>query len=297
MSYDPTQQVPPPQGYPQQPGYPQQNYPQQQGYPQQSYPEPQPPTYPQYSGQPPAPAGAGFDFNAFWKKLGLTGQVCAIGGLVLFIALLLPWFSFGISCSGLDCGAVNASLSGESTSYSAWYIATHSDLSAGTSASSFIFILLWLVIIASVALVAIPIITALGKFNAKQGQMFILIAAGVALLIEIIYMIRAFTILSGVTTSESFGGTTVSVSAGPGFGFWLGLLATLAAGGVYVYFNYMKKPAMGGMPMGGYSQPYQQPGQYPPSQPYQQPGQYPPSQPYQQPGQYPPSQPPQYPGQ
>lgn len=285
MSYDPTQQVPPPQGYPPQ------GYPQQPGYTQQGYPSPQPPapqTYQQYSGGP-APTGAGFDFNALWKNLGLTGQVCLISGVVLFISLLLPWFSAGTSCSG-DC----TGFSSVSFNFNGWAVATNNGSSV--DASSFIFTLVWLVILASIALIAIPIITALGKFNARQGQMFALIAAGVALLIEIIYMIRAFSILSGVNTSETSGNTTVSGSAGPGFGFWLGLLATLAAGGVYVYFNYMKKPAVG-----SYAQPYQQPGQYPGSQPYQQPGQYPGSQPYQQPpqypGQYPGQQPPQYPGQ
>src|SRR5579862_4471327 len=71
MSYDPTQQVPPPQGYPQQPGYQQPSYP-QPSYPQPSYPQPAPPgpqTYPQYGSPPPA-SGASFDFNALWKNLG-----------------------------------------------------------------------------------------------------------------------------------------------------------------------------------------------------------------------------------
>lgn len=284
MSYDPTQQVPPPQGYPPQGGYPQQGYPQQQGYTQQGYPSPQPPapqTYQQYSGTPPAPTGAGFDFNAFWKNLGLNGQVCLISGVVLFISLLLPWFSVSAS----------SALTSSSASANAFSVATNNG-SGDVNGSSFFFTLVWLVILASIALIVLPILTALGKLNARQGQMFTLITAGVALLVEIAYMIQAFTIISS-SDKASFAALGVSVSVGPGFGFWLGLLATLAAGGVYVYFNYLKKPAMAGMPVGA----YQQPGQYPGSQPYQQPGQYPGSQPYQQPPQYPGQQPPQYPGQ
>jgi hypothetical protein len=139
---------------------------------------------------------------------------------------------------------------------------------------------------------------------ARQVQLFVLIAAGVALLLEVIFMFTAFGAFPNETGSQTIAGTTVKVSAGPSAGFWLGVLATLAVGGIYLYLNYLKKPALAGMPMGGYQQPGQYPGsqpyQYPGSQPYQQPGQYPGSQPYQQPpqypGQYPGQQPPQYPG-
>jgi hypothetical protein len=278
MSYDPTQQVPPPQEYPPQGGYTQQGYPQQPGYPS-AYPQqtpPTPPTYPQYSGGP-APTGAGFDFNAFWKKLGTTGQVCSIAGIVLFISLLLPWIT--VSVAGFGSASANG-----------WSVATNG---GGTdTGSSFIFTMVWLVILASLALIVFPILSALGKLNARQGQMFVLIAAGVALVVEIIYMIRAFTLTQ--STSDGLG-TVFSVSVAPGFGFWVGLLATLAAGGIYIYYSRIKKPAMGGMPVGGYQQPYEQ--QYPGSQPYPPQTPYPGSQPYQQPGQYPGSQPPQYPGQ
>ncbi len=320
MAYDPTQQVPQPGGYPQQPyqqpqypptqqAYPptQQGYQQSQpGYPpsQPGYPQQQPVTYTQYDSAPPPPPygapapGAGFDFNAFWKKLGMTGQVCAISGLVLFFSFLLPWFSASVTCTGPFCGAFTS----QSGSANAFSVASHSDALQG--ASSFAFTLVWLVILASIALVVLPILGAMGKLVAKQAQLFILIASGAALLFEIIYMIAAFSAVKGGT--ETSGSTTISVSAGPGFGFWLGFLATLAAGGVYVYFNYLKKPAvpgMMGMPLAGqppYSQPGSQPYAQPGSQPYQQPGSqpYPPQYPQQQyPGQYPGQQPPQYPQQ
>ncbi|HEY7126803.1 MAG TPA: hypothetical protein VH540_22890, partial [Ktedonobacterales bacterium] len=296
--YPPTQQQYPPtqQGYQQsQPGY-------QQQQSQPSYPQSQPTNYAQYAGgqapygAPAAPGGAGFDFGAFWKNLGQTGQVCLIGGVVLLISLVLPWFSVSVS----------SAFSSQSQSYNAFAVATNNG-SANVNDSSFFFTLVWLVILASIALIALPVLTALGKLNARQGQMYTLIAAGVALVVELAYMIRAFTILSS-DQKAALSALGVSASVGPGFGFWLGFLATLAAGGVYLYFNFLKKPAMPGMmgmPLGGqptYQQPGSQPYGQPMSQPYAQPGSqpYPPQyqQPQQQyPGQYPGQQPPQYPGQ
>lgn len=291
MSYDPTQQVPPPQGYPPQPGYTQQGYPQQPGYPP-AYP-PQPPapqTYPQY-GTPP-PAGAGFDFNTFWKKLGQTGQVGAISGLLLFIFCLVPWFSLSGTCSGPLCGDVTD----KSYAYNAFSII--GSVSPGNASESFGFPLILLVILASLVLIGLPIAGAMGKMAARQVQLFMLITAGVALLVEIFYMFSAFGAFPKETGTETIEGTTVKFAAAPAVGFWLGLLATLAAGGVYLYFGYIKKPAVAGYPL-----PYQQVAQYPGSQPYPPQTPYPGSQPYapptqyQQPPQYPGQQPPQYPGQ
>ncbi len=295
MSYDPTQQVPPPQGYPPPyppQGYPQQPYPQPTGYTQQ-YAQPQPPTYPQYSGTPPGAAGTGFDFATFWRKLGTTGQVCSIAGLVLFFLFFVPWFSLSASCSGSLCTTTSRTYS-----YNAFAII--GSVRPGNADETYSFPLILVVILASLALIALPVLGALGKMVARQVQLFTLIAAGVALLLELIYMLTAFGSFPDETGSQTFQDTTVQVSAGPSVGFWLGLLATLAAGGVYVYLGYIKKPAVVGAYAQAYpypgSQPYQQPGQYPGSQPYQQPGQYPGSQPYQQPTQYPGQHPPQYPG-
>src|SRR5215469_4504161 len=108
MSYGPTQRVPPPQGYPPQQHYPQPNYPQQPDYQQPGYTQVQPPvpsTYPQYNSAPPAPTGAGFDFNVLWKNLGMAGRIGAISGLVLFISAFIPWFSVNITCTGSFCTA------------------------------------------------------------------------------------------------------------------------------------------------------------------------------------------------
>src|SRR5215472_14287801 len=166
MGYDPTQQAPQPGGYPQQPqGYPQQQpgYQQPQpSYPQQNYPQGQPTGYNQYGSQPqpgfgaPTPAGAGFDFNGFWKKLGLTGQVCAISGLVLFFSFLLPWFSYSLSCSS-SVALACAGFPSQSGSANAFSVAANGGSVA--NATSFAFTLVWLVILASLALIVLPILT------------------------------------------------------------------------------------------------------------------------------------------
>lgn len=309
MSYDPTQQVPPPvpQGYP-----PQQNYPQQPPGSYPAYPPappPGPPTYQQYA-TPPAPGtSAGFDLAVFWKKLGTTGQVCLIGGVVLFLSLLLDWYSESIGCSGPQCtdDAKNFLKAYERTA-NGWGMANGGitlNIGSASGAQSFNFPLLWLVILASLVLIVLPILAALGKLAAQQTQLFVLIASGLALLVEVIYMFAAFSSLSplkdDITRGNGSSSTTASMATGPAFGFVLGLLATLAAGGIYIYLGYIKKPAAD-----PYALPYQQVAQqYPGSQPYQPPTQYqqpyqPPTQyqqPPQYPGQYPGQQPPQYPGQ
>lgn len=209
MSYEPQQQVPPQQGYPQQ----------------------QP--LAQYSNQPPGPGGAPtFDVGNFWRGLGLQSQVAGIASLILFISLFLPWFSVSYSCSGAFCGTISSA----GGSANAWSSTNGGGLGGATG---FGFTLLWLVILAAFVLLALQVIIYLRKLNAQQGQLFIILTAGVALLCEVIYMFTAFGAVKG--SSFSGNGFSESLSAGPGFGFWLGLLATIAAGGVYVYFTYIKK--------------------------------------------------------
>jgi hypothetical protein len=317
MSYDPTQRVPPPQNYPPaQPGYtqypPTQSYPPTQGY-TPDYAPPPVPTYQQYSA-PPAPGmpGAGFDFNAFWRKLGRTGQVCLIGAVILFISFFMTWFDASGSCSGSACSEnggpnfsdVNRSASGfsiagsgVSVTYQRFDETILGTTPTGSGVDTFSSGFVWLIFAASIALVVLPLMLAYGKLAPNQGQLFILSAAGAALLMEIIYMITAFGALSQVKGEfddlnrllpQAGVDATLKYSVGPSFGFWIGFLATLAIVGAYFYFGYLKKPAS---PYGGYLvQP--PPIAYPGSQPYPPPPAYPGSQPYPPQGPYPP-----YPGQ
>ena len=303
MSYDPTQQVPPPQNYPPQnypppppASQPPQAYP--PPYTQQGY-QPAPPTYPQY-GTPPPPPGAGFDFNATWKKLGRSGQVATIGGLLLFILFFLSWFTVVITCTGSFCN-----VSKRTYDYSGF--AVIGNIAPPNANESYSFPLMLVIILASLAVIALPIVGAMGKMPAKQVQLFMMITLGVAVLLEIVFMLSAFGAFPNETGTQTTLDTTVKVSVGPAFGFWLGFLVTLIVAGVYLYFGYLKKPGA----VGGFQAPYQQALPYPGSQP-QYPGsqpQYPGSQPqYQPPAQYPtppplpptqyqPPPPPQYPGQ
>lgn len=325
MGYDPTQQVPPPGGYP------------PQGYPQ-SYPPPQ-----GYAAPPPpygAPPAGGAPSGALLANLGLGDRICVVAGLILLLSFAFTWFSGSVACKGSDCARLTnqnstSTTPGQTTSDNgdrsasgftlAFFGHTNTvnvtDLQTNQKVvESFGFVPLFLALLASLALIGLPLLVAMKKLAAQQGRLFILISAGVALLIEVIFLFSTFSAfpLTKKNVDEAnaflrlFGGgkidATLSYATGPSFGFWLGLLATLAAGGAYLYFNYLQKPALAGAPAGVYAQPlqypgappYQQPTQYPGSQPYQQPTQYPGAPPYQPPTQYPgsqPYQPPPAPGQ
>ncbi len=343
MSYDPSQQVPPPQSNPlPQPEYtyypPPQSYPPSQGY-IPDYAPPVPTPYQQYVAPPsPGAPGAGFDYGRFWNSLQRSGQACLIGGLILFLSFFFSWFSVSFNCSGADCGLLsyNMDFYSSSPSASGFSIAnggltyhstpisfTVTGFTRGTPATeTYSFPAFWLVILASLALMVLPILVGQRKITAKQGQFFTLASAGLALLIEIIYVaglsgafpqardnVNALNnaVRSYNSTVGSYLGRTVqavySLSIGADFGFWLALLATAAAGGIYVYLTFFNRtgasstgyPAAGGS-SGALPGLYQQPSAfsppYPGSQPYPPPPAYPGSQPYPPQGPYPP-----YPGQ
>src|SRR5579871_2540522 len=176
MSYDPTQQVPPPppQGYPQPQGYaPQQGYPPPQGYAQAQPQPPQP--YAQYAG-PPQPYGGppagGMNAGAMWKALGTAGQICVIGGLILFLSLFMTWFSATLTCSGPDCNSSSQgtqtntadaqkddrSASGFGLIFGGTADLTTSGLQQNSEVTeNFGFFPLFLVLVASIALMALPL--------------------------------------------------------------------------------------------------------------------------------------------
>lgn len=314
MSYDPTQQVPPSSGSPSpSPEYTQ--YPRAYPPPAASYPPPDPMAYAPYNAAQVAAPGAGFDFGRFWRSLGRPGQVCVIAGLVLLVSFFFSWFNAGLNCTGtLNCSdqrirsylwADPASASGFVMAGGGAYFRIHIPGGLFTAPvnidDQFSFPLLWLVLLASLAFIVLPVLMARGKIVPSQGRVFILIVAGLSLLFEIIYAFNAPGAFPQAKTyaQDNLNGNdgTIRVFSGTDVGFWVGLLATLAAGGIYLYAIYQARQKVHSALLSG---PYQQigaatfrrPAQYMPPAPmppypgsspapFQQMGQYPGAQPHQ----------------
>jgi len=225
MSYDPTQQVPPPQYPPVQPGYGP-----PPAYPPPAPPPPAPATYTQYAPQSAAPAGAGFDFNRFWRSLGLTGQVAGIAGIAILIFAIFPWIS-----------APTDSFNGFSTASGSF----------DSSSSINFFPYLWLVLLGAVGLIAIAWLISRRRLSSQTGAVAVIATSAVALALEICFLIEANSLFKDTT-----GGT--------GAGFWLAAIATAAAliGGIYGLSQQRKTQHPYQPP--AYPDPYQQAPQYPP---------------------------------
>ena len=273
MSYDPTQQVPPPQGYPpnyaaaQQPTVMQPQAP--QGYTPQGSVAPPPytpaappvvPTYTQYNSAPAALApGASSGFGLFWRNLGLTGQAAGLGGVLCFLFFLFPWVS-------------------GSTSYNGFSTAS------GFDSSSFnVFPYVWLIFLGILGLIGMTWPLSQRRWFSRQTATVAIIAiSGVMLALEFCFLVEIGSLTRGTSTG------------GAGAGFWLDLITTLAVLCVAGYGLVQERKAAQLLA----ANPYQA-AQYPGSQPAPYtPPQYPGSQPSSYtPPQYPGSQPPQYPAQ
>jgi hypothetical protein len=228
MFYDPPPQPNPSQdSYPPQ-GYTQHRYPPPSGAPSANWP--QQPTA-RYGGLPPVAAGTRLDIRALWKKLEPPGLACSISGLVLFCSFFLPWFNVSELCSG------------ECFGYRGYIDAANGFTVAQDGIEGFHFTLLWLIVIESLLLIALPVVPALGKLTAKRTWLLILGVVGVAIVVELIYLLNAFGALPGSTGTFSAGHTTITLTTGPSFGFWLGLLATLIVGGIAFFLLRFKKSA------------------------------------------------------
>jgi hypothetical protein len=105
---------------------------------------------------------------------------------------------------------------------------------------------LFLIILAALALIGLPIVGTRGKIAARQVHLLVLSSAGVALLLEGLFLLIALSAFPQERGSHSsyaiiMETTTTTVTVGPAFGFWLGMLATLAAFGVCLSFEHFKK--------------------------------------------------------
>lgn len=282
MSYDPTQQVPPPQGYPpnyaaaQPPTYvqpptpagytPTQAVPPPVYAPQGSvvpppYTPPAPATYAQYSSAAPPSAGASSGFSLFWRNLGFTGQAAGIGGVALFLFFLFPW------------------VSGPGDSFNGFGTASGFD-SSGTTVALFPYV--WLIFLGILGLIGITWpISQRRWFSHQMATVIVIAISAVMLALEICFLVEANSIFK-------------DTSGGAGAGFWLDCIATLGVLGVACYGLMQDRKTAQLLA----ANPYQA-AQYPGSQPSAYaPPQYTGSQPSPYgPPQYPGSQPPQYPTQ
>jgi hypothetical protein len=206
---------------------PTQQVPPQQGYPPQGYPQ-----------QPSASAGGALASGSLMQQLGRSGMVTAIAGLIVLIAFFLPWYSISAS-NGTNTGG-----------------GSFSGLNVASVGS--ILIVYWLVLLFGIAMLVFPILMALRKIGSGVVTPTLITGAIICLLIEILYLsfISSF--------SGDFAVGDVSGSAGPGFGFWLTLLATIVGFITYFFFRSSMKKAMAGQPMKAFAQPGQYPGQQPP---------------------------------
>lgn len=284
MSYDPTQQVPPPQGYPpnyaaaQQPTYVQPPAPQGYAptpaappvYPPVApgsaaqpppYTPPAPATYTQYNNAAPGPAVASTGFNLFWRNLGLTGQAAGIGGVALFLFFFFAW------------------VSGSNDSFNGFGTASGFDSGGATVA---LFPYVWLIFLGILGLIGITWpISQRRWFSHQMATVIVVAISGVMLALEVCFLIEVNSIFKGT-------------SGGAGAGFWLDFIATIGVLGVACY-GWMQDRKTAQLLA---ANPYQA-AQYPGSQPAAYaPPQYPGSQPSPYaPPPYPGSQPPQYPPQ
>lgn len=229
MSYDPTQQVPPPQLQPTQ------QVPPPQGYPP-PYPPPQPaaPTpYTQYSAQPVA-TGAGF--SVFWRGLSLTGQVAGVTGTLILFFALFPWvsdasesFNGFSSASGLAVGNVSLSL----------------------------FPYLWLVLIGAVGLIGIAWLINRRRLSHQTATIAVIAITGVSLALELSFLIEVNSVFRNTSAGAAAGFWLAMLATAAALGIAIyGLMQQRKAASFY------HQP-----PARPYADLYQQPPQYPGSQP------------------------------
>jgi hypothetical protein len=203
-------------------------------------------------------AKAGPSSNSFFKNLGFPGLLWVIAGLLICGSFLLPWFTSTLLCNDTVCKPPTikdphfishyaASPTGFSIASGAFVLNTTG--SSGTAVhEGFSFLLLWLVFLAGVLLVALPLLLALSRVHADRTRAFILILSLLLLVVEVGYAISATQALPQTKTNLALLLNSLAVrsgrlaifdySTGPAVGFWLALAATLGAIGASLYDRF-----------------------------------------------------------
>lgn len=185
-----------------------------------------------------------------WQNLGIPGLVLVLAGLALCGSFFLPWFNSSLICTDPVCSPptmkdphflthYGASATGFSIANGTFALTTTGPL--GPINEGFSFLLLWLVFLAGLFLITLPLLLALGKIDASRTRVFLLALGLLTLGIEISYGISAAQALPDTKMGLAFllnklalpaGHQAVfDFSTGPAGGFWLALAATLIATG------------------------------------------------------------------
>jgi hypothetical protein len=199
---------------------------------------------PTQGGARPAAAQGGSGFAG----LGIPGLLWIIAGLVICGSFLLPWLTANLVCTDPLCSAAVIKTlrfpSGSAASPTGFAIAAGTfTLSTGgpfgVIHEGFTFLLLWLVFLAGLLLVVLPVLMARGIVDQGRTRFSVLALALMALAVEILYSLSVAqalprtragvaALLNGLAVSSGRQ-AAFSLSTGPGPGFWLAVVATLVA--------------------------------------------------------------------
>ncbi len=206
-------------------------------------------------GNPPSAARGAPGPASFTSNLGFPGALWVLSGLLLCGTFFLPWMTSSLVCTDLVCKTEVAKdphfLSHYAASPAGFSIASGTFALDTTGPSgliheSFSFLWLWLIFLAGLALIVLPVLLALGKMDARRTRIFLLIFCLLMLGVEISYSVSVgqslpqtraglSSLLNGLALKSSGREAIFTFSTDPAMGYWLALGATLIAAGASGY--------------------------------------------------------------
>ncbi len=216
-----------------------------------------PPAPPTQGRAQPAAARGGAGSNGFFQNLGISGLLSILAGLLICGSFFLPWFTSRLICNDPVCSAkvikdphfashYASSPTGFSLANGTFGLTTTGP--SGPVHETFSFLLLWLIFLAGLLLIGLPLLLAFRKMHATRTRVFLLLLGLLLLVVEVGYAISASqalpqtkVALASLLNSLALRSGRLAVfdfSTGPAVGFWLALGATLVAcvAGIYNLF-------------------------------------------------------------
>jgi hypothetical protein len=208
-------------------------------------------------GNVPVAPGPGGSPRSVFTALGIPGLLSILAGLVICGSFLLPWLTATLICTDPLCSTsviktlhfpAGSAASPTGFSIASGRFALNTGGPVGNIHESFTFLMLWLVLLAGLLLIALPVLMALGRVDAKRTQVSLLVIGLIALAVEVVYGLSAASalpqtragvaaLLNGLAVSSGRQ-AAFTFSTGPGLGFWVAVAATLAAIGISLYGFY-----------------------------------------------------------